>query len=1025
MSVPTDPQPPAVPPSASLLLSWLQQSHDLLALTDASGRIAWVNAAFTRTSGVASNGQLLSLAPPDWQGGNAHRVLRAALQAGSLADDTEIGLRRASGEAFWVRARLGRIDDQWLWTLQDITAHRELAARAQRQSESLELAQEFGRLGIWDRDIPSGKGHWSRQVFGFWGLDPDAGTPDFDEASSRFHPDDKPSLYLESTRRAGRYSQRYRIVRPDGGVRWIHSHWVVRNSPAGHPDRATGIMVDDTEVYELARSLDNTATHLKLAAELGQLVIWRHDLKTQRVHFNDHGFTVLGIPPSADGLSLDESRTYTHPEDVPKLAASAAQALQSGQPVDVQTRHRRSDGVWRDMLVRRVVERSPSGEALAFLGVTLDITDQVEQARHATRLARRLEAAAEAARVGIWTTTTVGPIQTEWNAQMYELFDMVGTSAPPSLADWVAKCVHPDDAARVASSAQGYLRGDRSVFEIEFRTRLRDGRTRWMMLRANVDRNDSEGRRVFGIAMDVTDRHEALEAVHAASQRAALIARHAGIGTWEAVGSDQPARWDEQMFRLRGLEPRARALDRAERFALVHPDDQALVLDAHSELNIDAPPAAYEFRVRLPDGSYRWLASRSAALRDAHGNVVRRVGVNWDITESKNADAARQQALLAERESRAKSRFLSRMSHELRTPLNAVLGFTQLLQLEARQTPLPDPSTRLGHIRAAGEHLLALIDDALDLSGLETGVLKLDLQPVSLADAVAQALPQVERAAAAQGITVRAGRLEGQAHADPKRLHQILLNLLTNAVKYNRQGGQVIVEATATDGVVRLSVRDTGRGLRPEQLAHLFEPFNRLGMDAEGIEGSGIGLTIVKALVEGMKGHIGAASQHGVGTVFEVTLPAAPANGPPARPSSEEKAAPPVPRVGRTGQVLYIEDNSVNVLLVEELVKSIPGLRIASEPNGAAGVDRARSLCPDLILIDMQLPDFDGFEVLRRLRAQPETAGIPCIALSANAMPDDIARGIGGGFDDYWTKPIRFKPFIDALERLFPDGSVA
>jgi PAS domain S-box-containing protein len=513
--------------------------------------------------------------------------------------------------------------------------------------------------------------------------------------------------------------------------------------------------------------------------------------------------------------------------------------------------------------------------------------------------------------------------------------------------------------------------------------------------------------------------------LHAAGERSALIARHAGIGTWETDENGRPDLWDAQMFRLRGLEPRPVALTRDERLALVHPDDRGRVLDGMPALIESPATAAYEFRIRLPDGSFRWLASRSAALLDDSGKIVRRVGVNWDITEGKSAELARQQALLAERESHAKSQFLSRMSHELRTPLNAVLGFTQLLQLELQQSHNLAQLSKLEHIRSAGEHLLTLIDDTLDLSSLEAGTLKLELQTVPMASAISNALPLVSELAATFGVSVHTGKVEGAAHADPTRLQQVLLNLLTNAIKYNRPGGRVVIEAATGDTGTRISVRDTGRGMRPDQLAHLFEPFNRLGVESENIEGSGIGLTIVKALVEGMAGRVDVTSKAGEGSVFDVTLPAPEWRNQdePASPASKLPAAGETPR-RRIGQLLYIEDNSVNVLLVEELVRSLSGLQIVSEATGAAGVARALALRPDMILIDMQLPDFDGFEVLRRLRTHPETASIPCIALSANAMPDDIERGLAGGFDDYWTKPIKFKPFLDALERLFPLAEV-
>jgi PAS domain S-box-containing protein len=1023
MSEPKDSRPTDAP-TPEQLRAWLAQSRDLVALTDALGTLRWANPAFTAATGLAVEDDLLALAPMDWHEGGPRRDLQSALADG-CASDAQIPLRSAAGKMLWVQARTARIDGDTLWTFDDVTALHELSASTQHQSELLDMAQEFGRLGIWEREIPSGRGRWDRHVFGFWGMEPTTGTPDYEVASSRIHPEDRTTSYNDSTLKAGRYSRRYRVLQMDGSVRWIHSQWEVKNSPQGRPDRAIGIMVDDTAVYELASSLDKTAAQLKLAAEIADIVIWRHDLKTGRIIYNEHGFKVLGVPFRPEGLTVDEARTYTHPDDVHKLAESAALALATDKPVDIETRHRWRDGTWRYMLVRRVVERSRTGEPLGFVGVSLDVTQQVEPARRAELLAARLETAAEAARIGIWTTT-LGTDQTEWNAQMYELFDRADRSCPPSFGGWLRDCVHTDDRARVHAAIRAYLDSEHGPFEIEFRVQMRDGRVRWMVLRADLDQTGSEGARLFGIAMDVTDRHQALTALHAASERSALIASYAGIGTWETDEEGLPALWDAQMFRLRGLEPRPVALSREERLSLVHPDDYERVLDAIPTLNSSARSTAYEFRVRLPDGSYRWLASRSAAVLDPNGKITRRVGVNWDVTEAKSAENARQQALLAERESKAKSQFLSRMSHELRTPLNAVLGFTQLLQLELQQSPNPEQSAKLEYIRSAGEHLLTLINDTLDLSSLEAGTLRLDLQPVAIADAVARARPLVDELAAAHGISLQTGALEGTALADPTRLHQVLLNLLTNAIKYNRPGGHVAIDASRHEGSVRIVIRDNGRGLRADQLAHLFEPFNRLGIDSEtaagqAIEGTGIGLTIVKALVEGMGGAIAVQSVAGRGSSFEVTLPAPDARSLQAGSGSSSTApVASAPYRHRSGQLLYIEDNSVNVLLVEELVKSLSGLLIVSESTGATGVARAQKLLPDMILVDMQLPDFDGFEVLRRLRAHPATASIPCIALSANAMPEDIARGLGAGFDDYWTKPIKFKPFLDALERLFP-----
>ncbi len=1044
---PAAPETPPLPDP--LLAAWLAQTHDLLVLLDAGGKAIWSNVAFDGAAGehrLAACAALAGSAPLRRSADTAASTDLSAERSAEASTEasTELCLRGAGGNELWVRARVASSPGgERLFTLHDITAQKAFEAQARHNADLLETAQEFGRLGVWERDVRSGKGRWDRHVFAFWGLPASDETPDYSEALKRVHPDDfKALIPLDAVRPAGRYSQRYRVLHADGSVRWIHSQWEIKIGADGLPEHAIGIMMDDTEAHERARSLDSAAAQLKLAVDMGNVVVWRHDLATNRLQYNPRGYEVLGLPSRADGLSLEEIRALTHPDDLPRILANAAEAAASNLPVDVESRYRSSAGDWRTLLTRRVAQRSLAGELTGFIGVSLDVTDKVRHSRRAERLTHRLNAAAAAGRMGLWTTTP-GTDGVEWNAQMFELFDMVGEPAP-LWRDWLQRCVAHDDVERVKHATLAYLKAGRGDFEIEFRIRRRDGSPRWIVLRSSVERADGDTdtdaeadpyadtgtdangnrRRLFGIAMDVTERRAATTALHAASARAALIARSAGIGTWETTDVGSPAVWDDQMFQLRNLVPRSMALSREERLALVHPDDVGLVVDAFAGLHGTNGPSAYEFRVRLPDGSYRWLASRSTLLRDEQGQPVKRVGVNWDVTDAKSAELARQQAALAARDNIAKTHLLSRVSHELRTPLNAVLGFTQLLQLEARTSATPGSLDKLGHIRAAGEHLLALIDDLLDLSSLESGTLKLDLKPVPVAAAVREALPLVQQLAAEHVVRLRTGPLAGTAHADPTRLRQVLLNLLTNAIKYNRRDGEVVVDSVlgAEPGRVLLRVRDSGRGMRSDQLAQLFEPFNRLGVDGEGIDGSGIGLTIVKALVEGMQGRITVTSEPGLGTTFEVDLPARAAQASAGYAPAPARAPTPPTGLVRSAQVLYIEDNEVNVLLVEELVRGVQGMRIVSEPTGTAGVARAATLQPDLILIDMQLPDFDGFEVLRRLRASSVTSHTPCIALSANAMPEDIARAREAGFDDYWTKPVKFKEFIHALEQRFPLG---
>jgi signal transduction histidine kinase/CheY-like chemotaxis protein len=477
------------------------------------------------------------------------------------------------------------------------------------------------------------------------------------------------------------------------------------------------------------------------------------------------------------------------------------------------------------------------------------------------------------------------------------------------------------------------------------------------------------------------------------------------------------------MWRLRGLQPRAQALAEQERMALVHPDDRAATLRELTEATAEGRLANLEFRVRWPDGQWRLIASRSAAVLDEQGRPTRRIGVNWDITDARNAQNAREEKLLAQRESQAKSQFLSRMSHELRTPLNAVLGFAQLLLADGERVAPDTRRRRLEQIHRAGQHLLALINDVLELSSLEGGELRIGTQPVPLDALVAETLPLVERQARLHKVRLRSAALAGTALADATRLRQVLLNLLTNAVKYNREGGQVLIEAEPAGDEIVLRVSDTGRGMSEAQLQQAFEPFNRLGLESEGIEGTGIGLAIVKALVERMGGTVQARSTPDAGSVFEVRLPAAHITDdvPPSDGTSDVALVPAAPHDGRPGRLLYIEDNPVNLLIVQELLAQRPDLELDTAVDGLSGVRLAAQRVPDLILVDMQLPDIDGHEVLRRLRADAATAEIPCIALSANAMPDDIARALRAGFADYWTKPLDLQRFMRSLQAIFGD----
>ncbi len=748
--------------------------------------------------------------------------------------------------------------------------------------------------------------------------------------------------------------------------------------------------------------------------------VWRLDLATQRIQLNDVGYEAVGVEPRPDGVDIEQFRRTIHPDDQEAVAQAARDAAASDRIVDLVTRYRTRDGSYRHWITRRVAERDAQGRVVALTGVSIDQTERIAERERAQALAQRISFITQAAGVGVWRLDLrAGTF--EWNEQMHRIYGIPPEQGPPSLARFIDEIVHPQDRQAVRLRSDQVRGIGPGPSQLEFRIRRPDGSERWLsswLRRERIDERPVES----GVTVDITERHLAAVQLREANERALLAAESAGIGTWERDFVRGVSIWNAQMYRLRGLEPVEGATPEALRTGSRHPDD-GMSFDARMQRALDeGTPFEEEMRVVWPDGSVHWIASRAIPQPGPSGRMERLLGVNWDITGRKRAEQALREKAAAEQASRAKSEFLSRMSHELRTPLNAVIGFAQLLSQDAAEPLTARQSERVDRVHSAGLHLLALIDDVLDLATIESSSLSLASEPVSLQAAVDDALQWTQPQAARAGIALHAGPFDAWVQADGRRLRQILSNLLSNAVKYNRPRGEVRLSLAARPlpGGRRgwqVSVRDTGRGMTPRQRAHLFEPFNRLGAEREGIEGTGIGLAIVRHLLGVMGGGIDVETAPGEGSEFRFTLPAA--RAPAACAAADRKGGCPAAAApGSVLRLLYIEDNAVNVLLVQELVAMRANVELLVAATGESGVATACAERPDVVLIDMQLPDFDGFEVLRRLRAQPGRAGRVFIALSANAMPEDVSRARAAGFDDYWTKPIDFTQFLARLDAL-------
>jgi PAS domain S-box-containing protein len=484
---------------------------------------------------------------------------------------------------------------------------------------------------------------------------------------------------------------------------------------------------------------------------------------------------------------------------------------------------------------------------------------------------------------------------------------------------------------------------------------------------------------------------------------------------------------------------------------LVHPDDAAgLSASMDQMLAGQGEGLRRDTRWLLPGGQVAHLCMHLQPIAACGPEGVRQVTglamVLDDVSERVQMAAVLDSARNATQASRAKTEFLSRMSHELRTPLNAMLGFAQLLRVDPRHPLHETQFQKVSHIERAGAHLLAMMNDVLDLSRIEAGSLPMSLQAVHVHKVVDEAIAMVSHQASdaklqltahvADAVVVHPGLAPPPVHvlADPVRLRQVLVNLLSNAIKYNRPGGRVMLEAMAMDGQVLFNVSDTGPGMGPQQLSHLFEPFNRLGAERTAVEGTGIGLVIVKRLLDLMHGRVEVSSAPGTGSSFKVWLPLASAGQGTSSPQAHQAGGEPPtdghpsslaqadsgPTAARGPQrtVLYAEDNVINVELVRQVMRMRPHWQLEVALCGQQAIDMARQSPPDLLLLDMHLGDMSGLDVSDALADHAPTTAVPRVALSADAMPDQINEARARGFVDYLTKPLDVGRFLALLDQL-------
>lgn len=555
---------------------------------------------------------------------------------------------------------------------------------------------------------------------------------------------------------------------------------------------------------------------------------------------------------------------------------------------------------------------------------------------------------------------------------------------------------------------------------IEYSLTTRDGVPRSFEARLSP----MPGHRVLYVTRDLTEQRAAQQALRLAEERWHFALESSGNGVWDWDLRSNAVFYSPRWAEMTGHQPADLGSTFATWGATLHRDDLAAVTNKlQRHLRGHTPVYHSEHRLRHVDGRDVWVVDHGKVVeRDAQGNPLRLVGTRTDITLDRQAEQVVRDKRAAELASHAKTEFLSRMSHEMRTPLNAVIGFSQLMKLEAERLSPATLQTYVEHVLTAGQHLLALINDVLDLQKVEEGALSLVLQPVELEAAALRTVELLTPMANERGVRfvnqVGAG---AWVRADTQRLRQVLLNICSNAIKYNRPGGSVRLTAEqAPRGQVTLLIEDTGAGMSTEQMRRLFQPFERLGRETSTVEGTGLGLIIARSLTQAIGGRLDVSSRQGQGTRVSIQLQseAMPGVTPDDVEHAPEDLTPDTPQPAPL-RMLYVEDNRINAILFEEALRLHSGLvdlRIAED--GTEALEVVAEWLPNVLVLDAHLPGMSGFEVLRALRAVPGLATVPAYMCSADAMPDDVQRAYEAGFIGYWTKPVDIFKVVAEIEQL-------
>ncbi|QCU89902.1 PAS domain-containing protein [Thiomicrorhabdus sediminis] len=796
----------------------------------------------------------------------------------------------------------------------------------------------------------------------------------------------------------------------DGSLYWVESTITPFMDEKGRPYQYASIRTDVTQQRLAEKAVELAKERLRRGQAYANIGTWEWNIVTGELFWTERIAPLFGYPEGDLETSYENFVAALHPEDRQAVIDAVNATIEHDEPYDFEHRVIWPDGTVRWLQERGAVMRSDNGSAISMLGVVQDIDDRK---RAELKLAEREQLLLEAqnlASIGNWSAD-MKTGELFWSDEIYKIFGYEPRSITPSV-ELFHSAVHKDDVELVRESERKAVATGRH--DVVHRIVRPDGSIRYVheLVEMKVD-SHGQPLSMTGTVQDVTQLKQAeqelqiFRRVFESSDQAVWVADAGGYLIYANAAHEKLFGYSKQ---------------------------ESVGMHYSEFLSKEAFQWVSDAIVEALNGGKNWTGQLPVIRKDGEelitfsnfGHIVGEDGKTqylFDIMSDYTKELNRQEQLAkakeeAERASKAKSEFLSSMSHELRTPMNAILGFGQLLEYDDSLNSGQKDNVK--EIIDAGKHLLELINEILDLSKIEAGHVNLVLEPVRLCSVLDESLSLLVPMAVKQGIRVQHTCSKNVTlRADKTRLKQVLLNLISNAIKYNKKNGSVTI-SVYIEHKVAIQIIDTGIGIAEDKLSDLFQPFKRIADNQAEIEGTGIGLTITKSLVEMMGGELEVSSEVNVGSTFTIFLPIEKELQPESSSHNEQSGAGENASIAddqsQRHQILYIEDNISNIKLVSQILSGLPDISLLTAEDPVMGIDLAKQHCPDLILLDINMPNMDGYEVIKVLKSEPSLQSVPVVAVTANAMLHDIKKGEAAGFDDYVVKPFEIEGFIETVK---------